>query len=186
MLAFVSPIDKYFLLLLHTLQINPPFPPHVLTQSASWGGRLPGPPQIPHYFILLERHTLPPPFCLHCTLAAVHAVLRAFFISAKPLIHGSLASCWVHWCQCQKSMTVELCYWCFELEHRAAEHNTLSSRFTCAAVSKGAAGGQKDTVSPREQHCPSYHLSKDAAHWPHVHWGHTHEHTHVYGRARTH
>ena len=110
--------------------------------------------------------------------------LGFFFSSAKAVIHGSLASCWVHWCRCQKSMTVELCYWCFEFEHRAAEHNRLSSRFSwrfkCAAVSKGAAGGQKDTVSPREQHCPSYHLSKDAAHWPHVHWTHTHEHTHMY------
>lgn len=37
-------------------------------------------------------------------------------------------------------------------------------------------GGQKDTVSPREQHCPSYHLSKDAADWPHVHCSPTQTH----------
>lgn len=47
---------------------------------------------------------------------------------------------------------------------------------TCTR-SEVVAEGWKDTVSPREQHCPSYHLSKDAADWPHVHWGHKHTHS---------
>lgn len=42
--------------------------------------------------------------------------------------------------------------------------------------------GLKDTVTPREQHCSSNHLSNDAADWPHVHWGvtHTHRNAHVH------
>lgn len=47
----------------------------------------------------------------------------------------------------------------------------------------GAAGGQKDTVSPREQHCPSYHFSKDAANWPHVHCSHMYTNRHMHERT---
>ena len=46
------------------------------------------------------------------------------------------------------------------------------------------AEGWKDTVSPWEQHSSSYHLSKDAADWPHVHWDHTHKH--IEAHAQTH
>lgn len=46
----------------------------------------------PHYFILLERHTLPPPFCLRCTLAMIHTVLsEAIFFFAHPLSFLSMA-----------------------------------------------------------------------------------------------
>lgn len=45
--------------------------------------------------------------------------------------------------------------------------------------SERRAEARKDTVGPREQHRPSYHLPKDAADWPHVHWDQTHTHTHT-------
>lgn len=52
----------------------------------------------PHYFILLERHTLPPPFCLRCTLAMIHTVLSEanffFFSSTKAPLGELLDSLW--------------------------------------------------------------------------------------------
>lgn len=46
-------------------------------------------------------------------------------------------------------------------ERNCSQENAVG--FLLVKHSEGEAGGQKDTVGPREQHCPSYHLSKDAA-----------------------
>lgn len=139
----------------------------------------------PHYFILLERHTLPPPFCLRCTLAMIHTVLSEanyfFFSSTKAPLGELLDSLWqlevfFFFHVVSKCMT----WWCLEpLTSRT--WTLLPWGFFCDS-SKWARGWQeeKDTVSPGEQHCPSYHLAKDAADWPHVHCGHTHRHTHTH------
>lgn len=121
------------------------------------------PPPLPQF-----SHLAPDLFCLHCTLASIHPELTEalFFLSTKAVPHSYSASCWIHSpvCPCQKEAASPLpCDSC------------LGALCTWSVLIKlwWIFWEQKDTVSPREQHRPSYYFSKDAADWPHVHWGHT-------------
>lgn len=109
------PYNKYFLSQPSTH--SKPSPPNVLTPSASQGRELPEATIDPYYFILLERLTLPSPFCLYCTLAMIHPVpSKAGFFNPLRLLSTALQQavgfaltprgdffCFFSACQCQNA-----------------------------------------------------------------------------------